>query len=202
VAPRGRRSTRRRCPGGDDGSSPRPQVIAFRLASDEALRLTAAAQAAGLSPAAWSRRLVLDQLAGSGSAAGGALAGGPAAAVAPESEPEPRAAAAPPAEPLSRVVGAKLTASQYFDLDARAKAAGVPIGAYLRRLILGQPPTARWPLARKAIVELARVGNNLNQLVKLAHGGTLLPAELHRAVESTLAAVRALRRALLAEPRQ
>jgi hypothetical protein len=100
------------------------------------------------------------------------------------------------------VVGAKLTASQYFDLDARAKAAGVPIGAYLRRLILGQPPTARWPLARKAIVELARVGNNLNQLVKLAHGGTLLPAELHRAVENTLAAVRTLRRALFQEPGQ
>jgi hypothetical protein len=184
---------------------PRPQVIAFRLTPEEALRLAAAAQAAGLSPAAWSRRLVLDQLAGPAAAAGAAAApAAPSAANAPAplAGADTAAAAAAAAEPLSRVVGAKLTASQYFDLDARAKAAGVPIGAYLRRLILGQPPTARWPLARKAIVELARVGNNLNQLVKLAHGGTLLPAELHRAVENTLAAVRTLRRALFQEPGQ
>jgi hypothetical protein len=107
-------------------------------------RLAAAAQAAGLSPAAWSRRLVLDQLAGGTS--GGALAGATAAAAASASEHRAAAAAAaaPPAEPLSRMVGVKLTASQYFDLSVRANGAGAPIGAYLRRLILGQPPTACW----------------------------------------------------------
>jgi Bacterial mobilisation protein (MobC) len=63
--------------------------------------------------------------------------------------------------------------------------------------VQGQPPTPRWPLARKAIVELSGVGNNLNQLTKLANQGTPLPADLHAAVQSVLAQVRAVRKALL-----
>ncbi|HLX09155.1 MAG TPA: plasmid mobilization relaxosome protein MobC [Thermoanaerobaculia bacterium] len=168
---------------------PRLQVTSFRLDAREYVRLLSAAQAAGVSPSAWCRRLVLEQLAGTTAAA--------AAASAPARFADAAAAAAAEAEPLSRVVAAKLTASQYFDLDVRAKAAGFTIGAYLRRLIQGQPPTGRWPLARKAIVELSRVGNNLNQLVKLAHEGKPLPAEIHAAVQRVLAQVRALRNALL-----
>lgn len=98
-------------------------------------------------------------------------------------------------------MAARLTPSQYFDLEARAKGAGVTVGTYLRHLVRGRPPTARWPLARAAIVQLARAGNNLNQLVKLAHSGTLLSAALLGAVRSVLAEVRAVRRALQDEPR-
>ena len=174
---------------------PRPTVISFRLAPDEHLRLSAAAAAVGLSPSAWCRRRLLDQ-----------LAGGPSPAAAPAS-PAPSAAAAAPAdaaaeEPLSRVVAAKVTASQYFDLEARAKGAGVTVGTYLRRLVQGQPPTSRWPLARAAIVQLSKVGANLNQLVKLAHQGMPLPHELVTAVEGVLAQVRGLRQALQQEPRE
>jgi hypothetical protein len=179
---------------------PRPKVIAYRLTPEEHSRLAAAATAGGLSPAAWSRRAALDQLAA------GAGAARPAAAPAPPTGPariaDAAAQAAADAEPLSRVVGAKLTPSQYFDLEARAKGAGVTIGAYLRRLIQGQPPTPRWPLARAAIVQLTKAGTNLNQLVKLAHEGTLMQAELYQAVAHVLAEVQAVRAALLTEEPQ
>ncbi|HXO40006.1 MAG TPA: plasmid mobilization relaxosome protein MobC, partial [Thermoanaerobaculia bacterium] len=108
----------------------------------------------------------------------------------------------PVVEPLSRVVAAKVTDSIYFDLETRAKGAGVTVGTYLRRLLQGQPPTPRWPLARAAIVQLSRVGANLNQLVKLAHQGAPWPGELTRAVESVLAQVRSLRQALQVESRE
>jgi hypothetical protein len=197
----------------------RPQVIGFRLSPEEHSRLAAAAAASGLTPSVWSRRVVLGQLGklagdvGAGAAAGDvagvrpspapvAAAPAPPAAAAPVSFADAAAAAAAAAEPLSRVVGAKLTPSQYFDLDARAKAAGVTIGTYLRRLIEGRPPTGRWPLARAAILQLAKAGTNLNQLVKLAHQGAPLPRELAAAVEGVLGEVRRLRRALQAEPRE
>jgi len=99
------------------------------------------------------------------------------------------------------VVGARLTPTLYFDLETRAKGSGVTVGTYLRHLVRGHPPTARWPLARAAIVQLARVGNNLNQLVKLAHSGSPLPLELHATVLRVLGEVRNLRRALQDEPR-
>jgi hypothetical protein len=177
----------------------RPQVIGFRLSPEEHSRLAAAAQASGLTLATWSRRAVLDQLAGGAGAAGDVQ---PPAAAVPAPFAHAAAQPATSAEPLSRVVGAKLTPSQYFDLEARAKAGGVTIGTYLRRLIEGRPPTGRWPLARAAILQLSKVGTNLNQLVKLAHQGTPLPRELTIAVEGVLGEVRRLRQALQAEPRE
>ena len=173
--------------------------LAFRLPAEDYSRIAEAAAAAGVTPSVWCRRLVLDRLAGDPPREGVAPAPSRALPV-PFADAAAEAAAA--AEPLSRVVGAKLTESQYFDLDVRAKSAGVTIGAYLRGLVAGQAPTPRWPLARKAIVELSRVGNNLNQLVKLAHEGTPLAAELYAAVQGLLAEVRALRTALFEEPRE
>jgi len=176
---------------------PGPNVIAFRLTAEEHARLAAAAAAAGLAPAGWCRRAVLEQLA----------AAAPPAPAAPVAASPAPAAAAPAggalgAEPLSCTVAARLTPSQLFDLEARAKGAGVTVGTYLRHLVQGQPPTARWPLARAAIVQLSRAGNNLNQLVKLAHQGTPMPLHLYSAVERLLEEVRSVRRALQAEPRE
>ncbi len=177
----------------------RSHLVAFRLTPEEHARLAAAARAAGLAPAAWCRRTVLDRLAAGDAPAGAPLATAGALPCAPAAG-DPAGGAAEP-EPLSCIVGARLTPSQYFDLEARAKGAGVTVGTYLRHLVRGRPPTARWPLARAAIVQLARAGNNLNQLVKLAHSGTLLSAALLGAVQSVQAEVRAVRRALQDEPR-
>ena len=174
----------------------RSQLIAFRLTPEEYAGLAAAARAGRLAPAAWCRRAVLEQLAGAAPPA----AGSPAAVPAPVAGAPTGSAVA--AEPLSCIVGARLTPSQRFDLEARAKAAGVTVGTYLRHLVRGQPPTARWPLARAAIVQLARVGNNLNQLVKLAHSGAPLSLELYGVVQQVLAEVRRVRRALQVEPRR
>jgi hypothetical protein len=181
----------------------RSHLVAFRLTPEEHARLAAAARACRFAPAAWCRRTVLEQLAAAAAASTAPL---------PSTAPQPPVAggvavggpvAAGPAqvEPLSRVVGARLTPSLYFDLETRAKGAGVTVGTYLRHLVRGHPPTARWPLARAAIVQLARVGNNLNQLVKLAHSGSPLPLELHASVLRVLGEVRNLRRALQDEPR-
>ena len=175
----------------------RSRLIAFRLTPEEHAALAAAARAGRLAPAAWCRRAVLEQLAAGAPPA----AGSPAAAV-PAPVAGVPAGSAVAAEPLSCIVGARLTPSQRFDLEARAKAAGVTVGTYLRHLVRGQPPTARWPLARAAIVQLARVGNNLNQLVKLAHSGAPLSLELYGVVQQVLAEVRRVRRALQVEPRR
>jgi hypothetical protein len=176
----------------------RSHLVAFRLTPEEHARLAAAARAGQAAPAAWCRRVILEQLA----AADAPAAVSPApAGLAPVAGVAATTTGAAEPEPLSRVVGARLTPSLYFDLETRAKGAGVTVGTYLRHLVRGRPPTARWPLARAAIVQLARVGNNLNQLVKLAHSGTPLSLELQAAVLRVLAEVRTVRRALLDEPR-
>jgi hypothetical protein len=179
----------------------RSHLVAFRLTPEEHAHLAAAARAGRLAPAAWCRRTVLEHLAAAAPPAAATSAAAPLAAASPL--PAAGVAAGGPAqgEPLSRVVGARLTPSLYFDLETRAKGAGVTVGTYLRHLVRGHPPTARWPLARAAIVQLARVGNNLNQLVKLAHSGSPLPLELHATVLRVLGEVRNLRRALQDEPR-
>jgi len=193
----------------------RSHLVAFRLTPEEHAPLAAAARACRLAPGAWCRRTVLEHLA---AAAAPPAVAAPAAAAPPAAAPlaaagtrpiagvaaianVPAAAKPPQPEPLSHVVGARLTPSLHFDLETRAKGAGVTVGAYLRHLVRGRPPTARWPLARAAIVQLARVGNNLNQLVKLAHSGSPLPLELQATVLRVLGEVRSLRRALQDEPR-
>jgi hypothetical protein len=182
----------------------RSHLVAFRLTPEEHARLAAAARACRFAPAAWCRRTVLEQLAAAAAPASTAPLPTPAPqppVVVDGAAGGPIAAGPAQAEPLSRVVGARLTPSLYFDLEARAKGAGVTVGTYLRHLVRGHPPTARWPLARAAIVQLARVGNNLNQLVKLAHSGSPLPLDLHAAVLRVLGEVRSLRKALHDEPR-
>src|ERR1700676_814000 len=94
----------------------RSRLIAFRLTPEEHAALAAAARAGRLAPAAWCRRAVLEQLAAGAPPA----AGSPAAAV-PAPVAGVPAGSAVAAEPLSCIVGARLTPSQRFDLEARAK---------------------------------------------------------------------------------
>ena len=69
-------------------------------------------------------------------------------------------------------------------LIERAKECDLPIAAYVRQVLRGDTPSARRPQAHAALVALSRVGNNLNQLTRLAHGGTLIPRDLYRAIEA------------------
>jgi len=164
----------------------RAHVIGVRLAADEYARLTAAAAAGSARPGTLARRLIRAQLAAAPAPAAPAVRQAPAAAA--------------PGDPLVQTVATRLTVAEYEDLRERAKAAGLAVAAFLRQLLRGLPPAPRRPLTRSAIVALNRVGNNLNQLTKLAHGGVLLPADLFAAVRAVHHEVRALREALEGEP--
>ena len=59
------------------------------------------------------------------------------------------------------------------------------------------PVLRRGSDVRPAIAALNRVGNNLNQLTRLANQGMPFPAELAAAVAGVLAEVRRMRDALL-----
>ena len=74
-------------------------------------------------------------------------------------------------EALSVVVVTRLKEREAARVRAEAEAAGLSVGAYVRRRLFGRPVASR-VLARSvdtAQVELARVGTNLNQLVRRAH---------------------------------
>ena len=59
------------------------------------------------------------------------------------------------------------------DIDTlRQRADGQQLSTYLRQAALGRERRSKIPSANREIVgQLAKVGNNLNQLVRLAHTG-------------------------------
>ena len=60
----------------------------------------------------------------------------------------------------------------------RARACGRPVARYAREVLLGATPRARRNTsADEALRQLARVGNNLNQLAHIANATERLPIE-------------------------
>ena len=77
-------------------------------------------------------------------------------------------------ERFTELLGVKLTPTQRAELAARAEAAGLPVSDFVRRLITGSRPsrseTGLDPAtARQVAAQLAHLGNNLNQLAKIAN---------------------------------
>ena len=136
----------------------RDRHLGIRLSDEELDRIATLAAAAAQTPAAWLRSL---------------------ASAPPAPSPEQRALRAAPGC-LSRPVSTRLAPAQYEEVAARARACGVSLGAYLRLAVLGVTPVIRPGRAdvRPALAALNRVGNNLNQLAKLAHQGMPLPADV------------------------
>lgn len=104
----------------------------------------------------------------------------------------------PPASPGRPIkVTFRLSEEEHARLLARVEELEVGQSAYLRAVALGrqvpQPAVPRTNL--KAIGELNRIGNNLNQLVKLLHSGKA-PYGLRSTLEAVHAAVEAMRRTL------
>jgi hypothetical protein len=164
---------------------PRASRLSVRLSDDERTAFSAAAVAAGYAPAAWLRRIAVASLA-------------TPELVAPSPGPNQEP---PPAAALIRPVATRLTAEQYAELEHRARASGLPVAAFVRLAILGTKPpelTHRGDV-RPAIAQLGRVGNNLNQLTRLANNGTLFPADLAATLDAVHAAVRDVRDALIRE---
>jgi mobilization protein NikA len=110
----------------------------------------------------------------------------------------PAALASPPAGPLTSKVSSRLTPAEAEKLTERARECNLPIAAYVRQVLRSISPSAHRPQAHAALVALSRVGNNLNQLTRLAHGGTLMSRDLFGAIEALRAEVNQLREDILA----
>ena len=159
----------------------RTKLLGVRFSAGEFVRISASADALGMTPTAWVRHQALCSLNG-------------------KPEPAPRFQASPAADPpakLTRTAGTRFSEEQFEALSAHARACGLTVTAFIRKLVLGIKPIARMPDTRAAIVAVNRVGNNLNQLVKLANSGIVLAPELVLVVREVLAETRTMLQKLL-----
>jgi len=155
----------------------RARHLGVRLTDEELARIAALAAAVGRKPAAWLRELALRS---------------------PASPPSPELDSSPPESHLTRPVATRVSPEQYEEIRERARACGLSVAAYVRLAALGVTPVLRRGSdVRPSIAALNRVGNNLNQLTRLANQGMPFPAELATTIASVLAEVRRMRDALL-----
>ncbi|HEY6322832.1 MAG TPA: plasmid mobilization relaxosome protein MobC [Thermoanaerobaculia bacterium] len=159
----------------------RIKLLSVRLSAGEFLRVCLAADTSAMSPASWIRHQALRAAEGTFAPPGGLRLPPPAS----------------PAPNLTHIATTRFTEEQFEALVDYARACGLPLAAFLRQVVLGVKPIARRPELRSAIVAVNRVGNNLNQLVKLAHTGVVLAPELARVVREVLVELHALQKALL-----
>ena len=85
-----------------------------------------------------------------------------------------------------RTIGVRVTEAEAEELQERAQAARLSMGAYLRRRALGQRvrSAAELRLGAAELRELNRIGVNLNQMVRALNSGAVSsPAETQEAVE-------------------
>jgi hypothetical protein len=152
--------------------------LSVRLSVAEYSQLAAAATAAGASPSSLLRDLALAAL--------------------DRLLPSPQPLEISAGGLLTCRVSSRLTVAEAETLGLRARECDLPVAAYVRQILRGSTPSARRPAAREAVVALSRVGNNLNQLTRLAHGGTLIPTDLFRAIEALRVEVYRVRKEILA----
>jgi Bacterial mobilisation protein (MobC) len=74
----------------------------------------------------------------------------------------------------TRSIGIKLTPAERRELESAAKARGAPLSEYVRDLCLRRSAaasarTGRNPEAKALADQLSRIGNNLNQLARIAN---------------------------------
>ena len=85
-----------------------------------------------------------------------------------------------------RTIGVRVTEVEAEELQERAQAARLSMGAYLRRRALGQRVriAAERRLGAAELRELNRIGVNLNQMARAMNSGAVSsPAETQAAVE-------------------
>jgi len=68
-------------------------------------------------------------------------------------------------------IGLRLSAADKRAISVKAQRAGLSVGDYMRRAALGKTIVERVPPELRK--ELGAVGNNLNQLTRIAHAGKL-----------------------------
>jgi hypothetical protein len=99
----------------------------------------------------------------------------------------------PPAVP--RTVGKliRFRPDELATIAERAGACGAPVARYIREVALGVTPRARRTEATAELIrQLARIGNNLNQLTRAASDGRGLgdAARLHALLDELVATIR------------
>jgi hypothetical protein len=156
----------------------REKLVTVRLSTAQYARLAAAAAAASTSSSALIRDLVFAALDPAGSA--------------------PSSLGSTSAGALVRIVSCRLTTAEADRLAEQARDCELPVAAYVRLVLRGSSPKPHRPAVHAAVVALSRVGNNLNQLTRLAHGGTLMSRDLFGAVEALRAEVYRVREEILA----
>jgi hypothetical protein len=63
------------------------------------------------------------------------------------------------------------TPEELGEIRSRATSAGVSVPEYLRRAALSRRIDHHSTMTNKALFELSRIGNNLNQITRMAHFG-------------------------------
>lgn len=79
-------------------------------------------------------------------------------------------------------VNVRMTIDDYNIASNNAGTIGLSIAEYIRRKVTKKSlPRKKISVAdRKIFVELSRIGNNLNQLTKIAHAGIRDPLSIHQ----------------------
>ena len=102
---------------------------------------------------------------------------------------------AAPGEGRVTVVSVRLTTFERARVEAKAAQTGLSLSDYCRRAILGHRVTASTEPQRvntEALVELNRVGVNLNQIARVANRGAPLPRSFPETLSVVFAAVERL----------
>jgi hypothetical protein len=101
----------------------------------------------------------------------------------------------PTSEPRTKPTLVRWTPAEIATVTERAKACNLPVARFVRECALGGVPKAARHVDQKALLrELARSGNNLNQLAHEAHAREMLPTQekLDAALDFHMAVLRQL----------
>jgi hypothetical protein len=95
------------------------------------------------------------------------------------------------AELRTRTMLVRFTPTEFDRVHGAANAAGRPMARYVREVALGAVPHSRRHVTDTKVVEqLARIGNNLNQLTHVANATDRFPTEAR--LDAVLAELMAL----------
>lgn len=140
----------------------RTTTIRARVSDEEKVQIAAMADRHGLTESAFLRAAALQKLPSEGGSDVGPLPSfgdsGGVSGVGLRTE----------------ILPVRLAPEERVYLEEQAELCGLALGTYIRSVALGVTPRARHKAAELALVrQLARCGNNLNQLVRLSHEGRL-----------------------------
>jgi hypothetical protein len=147
---------------------PRTANCLIRLTSTEKAGIEAAAEAEALTLSAWIRQTLFRELARRAAAA---LEESSLAGVELERE-----------TPAS--IRVPMSESEFAAAQAIARRAGLPVGRWARLVLRKERPASQPTIAAQdLVVQLRRLGVNLNQLTKLANGGQMGAADVRFLLE-------------------